>query len=55
MQTSNTVQKLVISALQLIFPSLFLSFNLIMIHPKRLGNLEFSNFLFVSEMSMITP
>ena len=49
MQTSNTVQKLAISALQLFFPSLFLSFNLIMIHPKCLGNLEFSNILFVSE------
>ena len=51
--------KLTINVLQLIFPSSFLAFNLIMIHPKLLGNLEFSNISFISyewnEMSMLTP
>ena len=51
--------KLAITVLQLIFPSLFLAFNLIMIHPRRLWDLEFSNILSMSyewnEMLMLTP
>ena len=51
--------KLAITVLQLIFPSLFLAFNLIMIHPRRLWDLEFSNILSMSyewnEMLMLMP
>ena len=51
--------KLTNSVLQLFFPSLLLAFNLmIMIHPKRLGNLELSNILLMfyewNEMLMLT-
>ena len=50
--------KLAICVLQLIFPSLFLTFILTMIHLKRFGNLEFSNISFISyewnETSMLS-